>query len=194
MMNVKRFPVSLNSVRLCIRPHQRGDEILLTEAITDSFDLLHEWMDWAATPQTLDKTKAYIEYSIKCWSEEFPRELPLLIFNTSQTQLLGAIAFNAIDWKIPSFEIGYWVNTHYSSQGFITEAVNILTQYAFSTWQAKRLEIRCDTENKKSAAIPERLGFQLEAHFKNHRVQPKSKKLSGTLIFVRYDTKGLPKL
>lgn len=193
-MMVKRFPVNLYSARLCIRPHQRGDEILLTEAIVDSFDLLHEWMDWAATYQTLDKSKAYIEYSMKCWSEEFPRELPFLIFDPSETQLLGATGFNAIDWKIPSFEIGYWVNTRYSGQGFITEAVNILTQHAFSTWQAKRLEIRCDSENNKSAAIAERLGFQLEAHFKNHRIQPKSKKLSGTLIFVRYDAKGLPEI
>lgn len=69
-----------------------------------------------------------------------------------------------------------------------------MTQYAFSIWDAKRIEIRCDSENKKSAAIPERLGFSLEANFKNHRIQPKSQKLSSTLVFVRYEPRGLPEI
>jgi RimJ/RimL family protein N-acetyltransferase len=34
--------------------------------------------------------------------------------------------------------------------------VNMLTQHAFSMLDAKRIEIRCDPENTKSAAIPKR--------------------------------------
>jgi RimJ/RimL family protein N-acetyltransferase len=70
----------------------------------------------------------------------------------------------------------------------------MLTQHAFSIWDAKRIEIRCDPVNTKSADIPKRLGFLLEAHFKNHRVQPTSNNLSGTLVFVRYESDGLPKI
>lgn len=188
------IPRVLISSRLSIRPHKFGDEVLLTQAISDSFAQLQEWMEWATTPQSIEKTKAYIEFSQKCWSEEAPEELPFLIFDANEKKLIGAIAFNAINWQIPSFEIGYWANIRYSGHGFITEAVNVMTQYAFSIWDAKRIEIRCDSENKKSAAIPERLGFSLEANFKNHRVQPKSQKLSGTLVFVRYELKGLPEI
>lgn len=92
------------------------------------------------------------------------------------------------------FEIGYWVSNRYAGQGLITESVNVLTQHAFSMWDAIRIEIRCDPENTKKAAIPKRLGFLLEAHFKKHRVQPASNKLSGTLVFVRYESDGLPKM
>lgn len=197
MKNVKQKMVPFNtliSARICIRPHKEGDEILLNQAIVDSFKQLHEWMEWAATPQTLQQTKAYVEYSQKCWAEENPTELPLLIFDQNEKNLIGATGFIAINWKVPTFEIGYWVNTAYSGKGLITEAVNILTQYAFSVGGAKRIEVRCDTENTKSAAIPKRLGFSLEAHFKNHRIQPASKKISGTLIFVRYGSEGLPQV
>lgn len=193
-MKHKITPCVLTSSRICIRPHKNGDEFLLNQAILDSFDKLHEWMEWAIKPPSIEETKAYVEFSQKCWSIENPEELPLLIFDANEENLIGAAGFNAINWRIPMFEIGYWVSNRYAGQGLITEAVNVLTQHAFSMWDAKRIEIRCESENTKSAAIPKRLGFLLEAHFKNHRVQPASNKLSGTLVFVRYESEGLPKI
>lgn len=193
-MKQKIVPQILTSSRICIRPHKDGDEVLLNQTIADSFEMLHEWMDWAIAPQSLEESRAFVEFSKKCWAKKNPEELPLLIFDTNEENLIGGTGFSAINWNIPAFEIGYWISKRYSGQGFITEAVNILTQYAFSTWNAKRIEIRCDSENAKSAAIPKRLGFLLEAHLKNHRIQPASKKLSGTYIFVRYDPDGLPKI
>ena len=193
-MKDKITPCVLTSSRICIRPHKNGDEFLLNQAILDSFDKLHEWMEWAIKPPSIEETKAYVEFSQKCWSIEDPEELPLLIFDANEENLIGSAGFNAINWRIPMFEIGYWVSNRYAGQGLITEAVNILTQHAFSMWDANRIEIRCDPENTKSAAIPKRLDFLLEAHFKNHRVQPASNKLSGTLVFIRYGPEGLPKV
>lgn len=188
------MPSQLISSRLLIRPLRNGDEFLLNCAIVDSFVQLHEWTEWAIKPPTMEETRAYVEFSLKCWSEEKSVELPFLIFDPSTDNLIGAASFHAINWKIPSFEIGYWGNIHYSGQGLITEAVNILIHHAFSAWNAQRIEIRCDPENRKSAAIPERLGFLLEAQFKNHRIHPGSQKISGTSVFVRYDLEGLPEV
>ncbi len=187
-------PCILRSRRLLIRPHQDEDVELLNRAVLDSFEVLHEWMDWAAQRPTLKDTQAYIDFSKQCWRESTPPELPLLIFDASGKHLIGSSGYHTINWEIPTFEIGYWVNIHFRGQGYITEAVNILTRYGFAKWNPKRIEIRCDSENKESFSIPERLGFLLDAHFKNHRVQPKSKQLSGTLVFVRYDTTGLTKI
>lgn len=184
----------LRSQRLFIRPHQDGDEASLNQAVLDSFKELHRWMQWAVKPPTLKETKDFVDFARKCWDEADPSELPLLIFDTTEKNLLGAASFNAINWQIPSMEFGYWVNGRHTGHGYITEATNMLIQYAFSKWNAKRIEIRCDSENTKSAAIPKRLGFSLEAHFKNHRIQPESQQLSGTLVFARYDSVGLPEI
>jgi len=192
-MKHKFVPSILTSDRLRIRPHKKGDEILLNKAVTDSFEQLHEWMDWATTPQTLQESKAYINVSQKFWADKDPVELPFLIFDPQEKKLYGAITLNNINWKIPSFEIGYWANIHYARNGYITEAVNILMQYAFSTWKAKRIEIYCDPENTKSAAIAKKLGFIQEAHFKNHRIHPATQTVADTLVFARYDPLGLPK-
>jgi RimJ/RimL family protein N-acetyltransferase len=151
-------------------------------------------MDWALAPPSIDETRSYVTYASNCWSKERADELPLLIFDRYGENLIGSTGLHRINWEIPSFEIGYWVSINHTGKGLITEAVNILTQFAFLKFNAKRIEIRCDSENDKSAAIPNRLGFVLEARLKNHRIQPISKKVSDTLVFARYDSQGLPKV
>jgi ribosomal-protein-serine acetyltransferase len=44
----------------------------------------------------------------------------------------------------------------------MTEAVRALTTLAFDEWRLNRIEIRVATENERSAAVPERLGFVRE--------------------------------
>lgn len=177
-----------------MRPHREEDAFLLNQAVLESFEQLHEWMEWAAHPPTLDQTKAYIRFAQECWTKENPIELPLLIFDAEEKNLIGSSGYHAINWSVPCFETGYWVNKKYSGQGFITEAVNILTRHAFTNLKAKRLEIRCDSENVRSAQVPMRLGYDLEAHFKNNRVQPASRQVSGTFIYVRYGIEVLPNI
>lgn len=179
--------------RLIIRPHQSEDAPLLNQALLDSFNELHQWLYWAKTPPTLGETAAYIEHSQKCWAQEAPKELPLLIFDSQEKVLLGSTGFHSINWEIKNFVIGYWIHTHYSGNGFITEAINALTRFAFLHWNARRVEICCDTENTKSANIPKKLNFELEGHLKMNRVRP-SGKISGTLVFATFNIDNLPEL
>lgn len=188
-MNIKQpvEPCIIKSKRLVIRPHRDDDAHILNQAILDSYEGLHQWMDWASSPQTMQQTKDYIEYSKICWTQENPSELPLLILDSQEKNIIGSSGFNEINWVIPRFEIGYWGNIHFSGRGLITEATHLLTEYAFKTWNAKRIAIRCDIENEKSCAIPKRLGYALEACLKNERIQPGNNKVSDTLIFVFYN-------
>src|SRR5437870_1480048 len=107
----KKFDImTLRTQRLTIRPYQEGDEVLVNRAISDSFEELHQWTDWAKAPQSMEESTAYVAFSKKCWSEETPEELPLLIFDREEKQLFGAAAFNSINWDVPRFELGYWAN------------------------------------------------------------------------------------
>jgi RimJ/RimL family protein N-acetyltransferase len=54
------------------------------------------------------------------------------------------------------------VSTPFSGQGYITEAVEGITNFAIHELQANRIEIRCDTRNVRSARVAERLGFTKE--------------------------------
>ena len=49
----------------------------------------------------------------------------------------------------------------------MTSACEAVIDYCFSELKLKRIEIRVATENHKSQAIPERLGFQKEGCLKS---------------------------
>lgn len=77
-------------------------------------------------------------------------------------QLLGAIDLHDIDWNNAAARIGYWLDRDETGHGIMTQAVRLLSEYAFDALDLHRLEIRAQTENHRSRRIPERLGFTLE--------------------------------
>src|SRR3974377_277545 len=89
-----------------------------------------------------------------------------------------------IDWHSGKFEIGYWVRTKFMGQGFVTEAVNGITNFAFKQLHANRVEIRCDADNIRSAAVAKRSGFLLEGILR-HDSMSVSGELRSTMIFSK---------
>lgn len=58
-------------------------------------------------------------------------------------------------------ELGYWLDSAVTGRGLATEASRALIDVAASIAGFTHVEIRCDEENQTSAALPQRLGFQL---------------------------------
>jgi ribosomal-protein-serine acetyltransferase len=63
--------------------------------------------------------------------------------------------------------IGYWLGQEFTGKGIMTLAVKDLICQGFKNWPLQKVEIRCAVGNKKSRAIPERLGFQNEGTLRN---------------------------
>jgi RimJ/RimL family protein N-acetyltransferase len=60
-------------------------------------------------------------------------------------------------------EIGYWIRTDATRQGLATVASHILTTAAFAHLaDITTVEIRMDSLNSRSVAVPTKLGFQLQ--------------------------------
>ena len=74
----------------------------------------------------------------------------------------GVIGFHKIDWNNKSTSIGYWLGEDYVGNGLMTKSVKAFVDYALIDLGLNRVEIRAAVENKKSRAIPERLGFTHE--------------------------------
>ena len=104
--------------------------------------------------------------------------------------MLGSSDYHAIDWSVPKAEIGYWVTTPHTGQGYALETARTLTALALALQSGgglglHRLEIRCDTSNHRSRRIPEQLGYTLEATLKNDDRSADGSELRDTLIFSR---------
>jgi ribosomal-protein-serine acetyltransferase len=113
--------------------------------------------------------------------------LPLLAFLKGSDTLVVSSGLHRIDWDVPRFEIGYWARTPYTGQGYVTETVRGLTNFAFHTLEAKRVEIRCDANNERSAAVARRAGFTHEGTLRFEARDHLTKELRDTVIFARYE-------
>ncbi|HUP80906.1 MAG TPA: GNAT family protein, partial [Pirellula sp.] len=74
----------------------------------------------------------------------------------------GMIGFHEIDLANHAASIGYWLSSTFQGRGIMTRACRAVVDHARKDLDLNRVVIRCATENRKSRAIPERLGFHLE--------------------------------
>lgn len=109
----------------------------------------------------------------------------LLLFLRNSDTLIGSSGLHRADWTIPSFEIGYWAHTSHTGKGYITEAVNGISQFAFTHLNAQRLFIRCNSENKRSAAVAQRCNFTFEGTHLHDSRNHLTKELASTHYFSK---------
>jgi RimJ/RimL family protein N-acetyltransferase len=180
---LRDFPSSFESARLVIRSAHPGDGPALNAAVRETWDDLHEWMPWAMDRPSVEES----EEVVRRHHAEFlaRKDLLLLLFLKEEGTLVGGSGLHRIDWSVPCFEIGYWCRARFQRQGFITESTSAIAAFAFDVLGARRVEIRCDATNVRSAAIPRRLGFVHEGTLKNARRHHLSGALSDTLVFAR---------
>jgi RimJ/RimL family protein N-acetyltransferase len=95
-----------------------------------------------------------------------------------------------VDWTVPKFEIGYWVRKRFERQGYISEAVLGITQFAFEALGARRVEIRVDDRNVRSWRVPERLGFVLEGIMRNEARDVEGR-LRDTRVYAKIRTDSM---
>jgi RimJ/RimL family protein N-acetyltransferase len=60
---------------------------------------------------------------------------------------------------------GHWIRTDASGRGYARETAAALCGAAFEHTAVDRLEIHCDVENARSAAVAQRLGFTRDRKF-----------------------------
>ncbi|WP_251554475.1 GNAT family N-acetyltransferase [Neobacillus muris] len=177
------FSEEIHSKRLLIRKPLPGDGKAVYPAMQASMKELKPWMPWAHRNQTEAEVEANMrEAYIKFLSRE---DLRLHLFDKVTGEFIGASGLHRINWDVPKFEIGYWIDTRHSGKGYITEAVEAIHHFAFQELKARRIEIRCDPNNIKSRAIPERLGFTLEGILKNDSRSADGAELRDTCVYAK---------
>lgn len=128
-------------------------------ALTDeNRTYLKEWLPWLGAVTTVDATRRFIDLTL----DNFAKGTALHEVLLYQGEIVGVLGFNTIDKTNGIGRIGYWLGEAYTRRGLMTAAVADLLLLGFQELQLQRVEIRCATENRRSRAIPERLGFQFE--------------------------------
>lgn len=144
---------------LLVRRFAPDDLMARFEAVTKSYPTLHQWMEWASEPITLEQLRTRAEAMEVSWPDP-DGTCGYGIFSLDGA-VLGAIGLH--DSIGPNaLEMGYWCESEHVGRGIITRSAGALTDIALALPGIERVEIHCDEANRRSQAVPKRLGYRLD--------------------------------
>jgi ribosomal-protein-serine acetyltransferase len=135
-----------------------GHADLLLSVIAANRAHLARWHPWAA----LMTTREHADRLIQDWQRHHERNGALHLGIWHEGRFCGMIDHLNVDWVNRWTVFSYWLSESHQGRGIMTGCVRTMVRHAFTAWNLNRITIESATENTRSRAIPERLGFRLE--------------------------------
>jgi ribosomal-protein-serine acetyltransferase len=138
-----------------LRSEDASELFLLTDR---NREFLMQWLPWLNRTKVEADTLGFIEMTKKQFGNKQGAQFGIW----HDDKLAGVVGHHKIDWANKSTSLGYWLGEEFGGLGIMTRACKELVDYSFRDLALNRVSIAAATENGKSRAIPERLGFKLE--------------------------------
>ena len=90
-------------------------------------------------------------------------------FEKRTDEFVAQIYIGPVNWDLPEFQIGYFVDQEHEGQGFVTEAVKVTLGFVFNQLRAHRIRLECDDTNVRSIRVAERCGMLREGHIRENK-------------------------
>jgi RimJ/RimL family protein N-acetyltransferase len=102
--------------------------------------------------------------------------LPFVTVERKSETIVGSTRFGNIDTTNRRVEIGWtWVNPDWQRSVINSEAKLLMLTHAFEFWKCIRVELKTDSNNKKSRAAVKRIGCVEEGILRNHMIRENGK-------------------
>ena len=152
-----RFPAQVrDDLRLeLVRRPQAGEFYRLLDRNRDH---VGRWMAWVPSITGPDSMLSWIRRCQRQLSGGHGFHLALVL----DGDVAGTVGLVEIDRANSATELGYWLGEEAQGRGLMTAACEVVIHHVFDDLGLHRVQIRCATENTRSRAIPERLGFREE--------------------------------
>jgi ribosomal-protein-serine acetyltransferase len=147
-----------------IRFYQPGDANGLWEAARESVAEVYPWLPWCHAGYSLGEAAEWARSRAQLAAER--QEFSFAIVD-ADGRFLGGCGLNQLNGVHRFCNLGYWVRTSATGHGVATEAVRLLSEFAFHETDLVRLEIVCAVANARSQRVAERAGAQREGILRN---------------------------
>ncbi|MGD9993656.1 MAG: GNAT family N-acetyltransferase [Salinivirgaceae bacterium] len=152
--------LNLKTGRLFLRPLTLSDAKELFAYRSDAES--NKYQGWI--PQTLDDVGAFMAKTSK--QINLPETwFQCAIIEQKSQKLIGDIGLHFFGPENKQMELGCTLSKNYQNQGYATEALTRIIDYAFIDLKKHRIIASVDPANSNSIRLIERLGFRKEAHF-----------------------------
>lgn len=116
------------------------------------------WVTFPAHPDLESTKKAIEEVFLSRPQRQMPEAFAVVL--KSNQKMIGTCDF--VPRGHENYELGYILNQSYWRQGYMSEAVMAVLQFAFSQFGVRRMEVRHFKENIASQKVIEKVGFIYE--------------------------------
>ena len=138
------------------------DEIL--DAVLCSLPELKPWCPWCDDDYGAGHAREFVNRQIENWDEG--REYVFIIRDPTGT-FLGTCGLNELHPDRRACNLGYWLRSDQTGNGYATAAVSLLVEFALHDLHMMRIEIVVALENHWSHAVARRVGAQREGVLRN---------------------------
>lgn len=154
--------------RVCLRHPEMNDYMQWSALRASSASFLQPWEPrWPRD----DLSRISFRNRLRRYGHEISSGTgyPFFLVRQEDGALLGGITLGHVRRGVSqSAQIGYWIGEAYSGQGFMSEGLNLMCEYAFSRHGLHRLEAACIPTNERSIKLLEKTGFEREGLLKSY--------------------------
>lgn len=151
-----RTPI-LETDRLLLRPFEKADTKDVFEGWESDADVA-KYMFWSSH-NDIEKTKEWISFEISQIAKDDWYRFAIILKETKELIGTGLIYYEE---EVKAWEIGYNLGRKYWENGYTTEAMNKIIEFARETLKIKEIVGRYAKENPASGNVMKKLGFQYE--------------------------------
>jgi len=168
-LGIECFPeVLLQSDRLIIRPPHKKDFLAWAQLRSVSREFIQPFDPlWAEDALSQKSYLKRLKLQAREWNSD--RGIYFFIFDRTSGDLVGGVNLNQVVRGIAQMaSAGYWVGKPFARQGYMSEALKIILDYAFDDIGLNRIYAGCVPENIPSQRVLRKLGFDQEGYAKEY--------------------------
>jgi RimJ/RimL family protein N-acetyltransferase len=176
------IPVRIETERLYLRCYQPGDGrwYYPVSQKNRAHLLRYESGNIVMTINSEADAEAVVQDLAAAWAAR--NSFFIGAFDKQTDEFVAQIYIGPVNWDLPEFEIGYFVDKDHEGHGYVTEAVQATLGFIFEHLRAHRVRLECDDTNRRSYRVAERCGMVREGHFRENK-RSSDGVFSGTLHF-----------
>ena len=161
-MFARKEKLAIETERLTLRLPQMRDHQRWVDLRRTGSDYLTQWEPvWAHDHFSKRAFSNRVYWAKKTF--DAGRGMPVFMIRRDDQALVGAITLDNIRrGPAQTGTIGYWTGQEFARMGYMTEAIEALTHYSFTTLDLSRIEAACLASNVASRGALEKSGFKYE--------------------------------
>ena len=163
------IPERIEAQRLYLRPYRAGDGAWYYAMGQRNREHLarYETDNAARSLESKEEAEALVRELAAYWRAR--NAFFMGAFDRESEEFLAQVVVGPVDWDVPSFAIGFFVDVAHEGQGYVTEAVRAVMAFVFDYLKAHRARMECDDTNIRSRRVAERCGMVLEGHVRENK-------------------------